>query len=588
MLRWLCLQNIRDHGTEYLIDPWEYLGPKRRSLLEKGWPGLFRDYLLHRLPVERLGACYNETMGRPSKELYQMLGTIILQQVFDLTDEQVQWHVCFDQSWHYALDIVNPSDQDSYVCEKTIWNYRQIVLEKGLDEVLFADLTDELAEVFKVDTSKQRMDSTHVCSNMRRLGRMRIFAQAIHGFLVALKRKHARTYETLISAELQKRYMDKKAFGCFSQVKPSESQNTLEQVARDLLLLVETFKHDKQISDMKSYHLLQRILHEQCIVTDSKDGEDPKIELKPPKDVPSDSLQNPSDPDAGYSGHKGQGFTAQIMETYTTREDDADQEDPPILNLITYIEVSPAHVGDSDALIPALEETSQRGCTPKEVTADTHYGGDENVRQAASRGVELVSPSHYSDGRNGTLGIKDFEIDTSSGTVRVCPEGHAAVETHRTPKKRIVTTFDYTVCQACPQQNRCPVRLKHSHAALYYTDKRIRLALRRQYEQTEEFRDRYRWRAGIEGTNSRLKSQTGAGRLRVRGLANVRFAIRLKALGLNILRAARVRAARICQPPLVESLSQPFLEHLIGLTTGFAQFVGNQFSKSTRVISTVV
>ena len=46
-------------------------------------------------------------------------------------------------------------------------------------------------------------------------------------------------------------------------------------------------------------------------------GELVEIEVKPPKEVPSDSLQIPSDPDAGYSGHKGQGYQVQILETYS-------------------------------------------------------------------------------------------------------------------------------------------------------------------------------------------------------------------------------------------------------------------------------
>jgi len=44
--------------------------------------------------------------------------------------------------------------------------------------------------------------------------------------------------------------------------------------------------------------------------------------LKKPKDISSDSLQNPSDPDATYDGHKGQGHQIQIMETYTESEYD--------------------------------------------------------------------------------------------------------------------------------------------------------------------------------------------------------------------------------------------------------------------------
>jgi hypothetical protein len=33
-----------------------------------------------------------------------------------------------------------------------------------------------------------------------------------------------------------------------------------------------------------------------------------RISLKANKDIPSDSLQNPSDPDASYDGHKGKGY----------------------------------------------------------------------------------------------------------------------------------------------------------------------------------------------------------------------------------------------------------------------------------------
>jgi hypothetical protein len=33
-----------------------------------------------------------------------------------------------------------------------------------------------------------------------------------------------------------------------------------------------------------------------------------QVVVKPNKEVPSDSLQNPSDPDAGYCGHKGKGI----------------------------------------------------------------------------------------------------------------------------------------------------------------------------------------------------------------------------------------------------------------------------------------
>ena len=69
--------------------------------------------------------------------------------------------------------------------------------------------------------------------------------------------------------------------------------------------------------------------------------------------------------------------------------------------------------------------------------------------------------------------------------------------------------------------------------------KQLRLAQRRVAEESDEFREKYRWRSGIEALNAKLKRMMKIGRLRVRGLARVRLAVTLKALGWNIFQAAR-------------------------------------------------
>jgi hypothetical protein len=51
-------------------------------------------------------------------------------------------------------------------------------------------------------------------------------------------------------------------------------------------------------------------------VEQDPEAKGPKVSIKANKEVPSDSLQNPSDPDASYDGHKGQGYQMQVAETY--------------------------------------------------------------------------------------------------------------------------------------------------------------------------------------------------------------------------------------------------------------------------------
>ena len=42
-----------DRATEYLFDPWESLGPKRRKLPDKSWAWEFRRHIFPNLPVAK-------------------------------------------------------------------------------------------------------------------------------------------------------------------------------------------------------------------------------------------------------------------------------------------------------------------------------------------------------------------------------------------------------------------------------------------------------------------------------------------------------------------------------------------------------
>jgi hypothetical protein len=256
----------------------------------------------------------------------------------------------------YALNITEESDSAKYICPKTPWNVRNIVVDNGLDKVIFDHITDKLAKVFKVNTDNQRIDSVHIQSNMRRLGRISIFTSTINKFLVNLKRGHKELFDTIDEAIINT-YLPKESLQCFSTVRPSESAKTLASVSADLFHLVEQFKDHSDITGMHSYKLLERVLKEQCTVKD--DGT--SVEVKRPKEIPTDSLQNPSDPDTTYSGHKGQGYQVQVMETYGKDKERKKES----LNLITYVYVEPAHESDANALIPAIESSKKHSLAPE-------------------------------------------------------------------------------------------------------------------------------------------------------------------------------------------------------------------------------
>jgi len=522
--------NIKDHKTLNIFDPLPYLGPKRRKLIESSWAKLFRDHVLVALPVDKIFKNYHWAMGRPTKELYAMLGAMILQQMQDLTDEKTVHEYAFSIEWHYALDITDESDQGSYLSPKTLWAMRFLLTQQNLYGVLFESVTDHLAKVFAVDTSKQRCDSVHLFSNMRHLGRIGLFRHTIKKFLINLKRHHKDLFEVL-DKEVTDRYVSKQGEAVFSLVKPSESIGTLQTIGADLFFLIDRFKDHGPITAMSSYHLLVRLLKEQCYVEQDGQTQVQRVSIKPNKEVPSDSLQNPSDPEATYDGHKGQGFQMQVSETYSAGKEET-------LSLMTAVIVEAAHKSDSDALIPLIETTQERSLGPKKALVDAAYGSDENCEKARTLGVEVVSPV-IGKPQGNAFTLTDFTF-SSEATVSRCPQGHAPVKVKHKKSKHTVL-FDLETCAHCPHLKDCPVQAGKKGYYLRYNDKILRLAQRRAYEKTPEFQEDYRFRAGIEGTMSQLDRKTGLKHLRVRGLAAVSFYATLKAVGINILRAVAFR-----------------------------------------------
>ncbi len=63
-----------------------------------------------------------------------------------------------------------------------------------------------------------------------------------------------------------------------------------------------------------------------------------------------------------------------------------------------------------------------------------------------------------------------------------------------------------------------------------YKEKNLRLASRIKYEKTKAFKEKYRFRAGVEATMAEFDRRTGVKHLRVRGMTAVRFAAVMKAI----------------------------------------------------------
>ncbi|WP_089935868.1 transposase [Candidatus Entotheonella palauensis] len=270
---------------ELYNDPWAFLEPTRRRLLEQSWAGVFRYHVWPHLPVEALTACFTKTGGRPRKSPRLMLGTLILQQLHDVTDTQAVDALAFNLSWHFALDI--PPYCEVYICERTLRNYRQVVRDNGLAEFLFQHLTDVLIQDFHIDTTQQRIDSTAIRSAIRKLSRLGIVVETVSKFVRELARIEPDLYAR-VNSEIVRLYVDRQGEGCFDWGKAGESKRRLPEALSALWGLVQQFDQTAA-SHLPSYQILSRVLLEQSEVQMEPQGQS-MVSAKVPADIPSDSV----------------------------------------------------------------------------------------------------------------------------------------------------------------------------------------------------------------------------------------------------------------------------------------------------------
>jgi hypothetical protein len=141
------------------------------------------------------------------------------------------------------------------------------------------------------------------------------------------------------------------------------------------------------------------------------------------------------------------------------------------------------------------------------------------------------------DAESGPLKLSDFR-HSPGGEILGCPAGQEAASRRNEANDGGRAYFHREACDRCLRRWECPVKFTGEFPYISYKDEQVRLAARRAYQETAEFKDRYRWRSDIEATNSHLE-RIGLKKLHVRGIKAVTFRVYLKVLGLNILRTAR-------------------------------------------------
>jgi|GEM_PF-625086 len=461
------------------------LAPEAFRRLSSGMEGLFRASILKLMPAVEVGEAFDPQIGRPTKELHAMCGLLLLGEFRNWTVEQTADAWCFDASVQFALNL--PRD-NQHICDRTVDNYRHLLRENETAQDIFEKVTAEIIRELGLAINKQRLDSTHLFSDMARFGRLKLLAVTVKRFLTQVKRHDLESYESL-PEDLRERYAtsESRLFGMGSKNKRPHAE-AIQEVAEDIADLIARFGENEKMNGRPSFLALARVFTEHCEVT--------LTEMAVVRPKASDEngqsarvMQNPSDLDAGYDGHKGPGYQVQISQAYDTGEEGA--------GLIVGCVPQSAAESDSASLEPVYEQQKRMGTLPEKLLADTAYGSQAHVEMSAEMGIQLVSPA------GGTVEKTGFETQCAVAGIQTEERQPTAVEA-----------------------------------------KKVALNERRAEQETPEWKQEYAKRSGVEGVHEALDRITGIKKLKVRGVRAVQMAVFFKVTGWNICAAAKIALKR--------------------------------------------
>ncbi len=545
-----------------------HLSPSLRARLKKSWAHLFRFEILPVLlkSEDNFSTLYGTT-GRPNFSVASMLGLCLLQELYDFSDQQALDTFGFDVRWHYALNII---PENAYLSRRSLVEFRRRLAEKDPDmtivRTIFEDISKAAIQKLGLSTIEQRVDSTHITSNICTRGRLDLFRKTIELFLKSLGEKEFSCIPTDIQ-EWSKRDTD----GWFAMGQ-DQSRIKLEKLARYLYDLIILFEKNQEITSKEPYQLLVRLLSEQCKLMDNPGQDDDGVEgnkVKIKKRITGETLQSPYDPDATF-GHKGEGYSAHVTETCNNKGKS---------EIITDYEVHGAARSDIGKAKDVIQRLESAGLKPETLYADGGYPSVPSAYEMIEDNVDFMTPVNRSRLSDDIIGRDQFQFD-KDGFIISCPTQNKPID-HRMRSANnkkgssLHAIFNGDTCRACSKLDLCPVRAPNNRkrgckpqntVGSFRLEITPQLILRdRMYaeQQSDHWKKRYKIRSGVEATMSELKRTHGIGKLRVRRLTKVNFAVACKVIACNIKRWAKWYDATTLHIS-IQCLFRHVFRHIIG------------------------
>ena len=512
---------------------------------------LLRDELGVFLSDEMLAAMFS-TRGQPAEAPWRLVLVCVLQFMEGLSDRQAAEAVRARIDWKYLLGLALT---DAGFDASILTEFRARLIEGQLEHTLL----DRLLTVCKAKgwlkaRGQQRTDSTHVLAAVRDLNRVECVGETMRYVLNHLAESDPAWLASVLPSAWKDRYGLR--FSDYRLPKDkTEREQLAEQIGADgvaLLQAASAASAPEAVQQHPAVALLRQVWEQQDY------GLEMPVRWRKDEDLPPsmEKIRSPYDAEARYGLKRTTGWMGYKVHVTET----CDEGQP---HLITHVETTTAPVGDSD-----LPPTIHAALATKDLLPQTHLvdaGYMDAGNLVASRDeyqVELLGPvsagSSWQQQAAQGYDSRAFQVDWETQTV-TCPQGQHKLywcASHARRHNPIVkVTFSALGCNACEQRSKCTTSTHGRSLTLRPQAQFVALQEARRQQTTDEFKRRYRARAGIEGCLSQGVRACDLRRSRYVGLAKTRLQHVLTAVALNLKRIA----AWIAGEPLARTRTAPFL-----------------------------
>lgn len=488
---------------------------------------IFRDH--------DFAALFSST-GQPAESPVRVALATILQFAEGLSDRQAADAVRSRIDWKYllCLELTDPGFDHTVLSE-----FRSRLLEGEAETLLFDTLLREFRELDLLKPrGKQRTDSTHVVAAIRALNRLECVGETMRHALNIL----AVAAPDFLLAHSQAEWVDR--YGPrLEDYRLPESQAGRQAYADvigadGLLLLTAIYAPTAPVwlRELPAVQTLRQVWVQNYTWVDGHLGWRDANTI-PPAEL---FISSPYDPEAHYAKKRSTSWVG-----YKVHFTESCDDDTP--HLITHVETTTGPVADGAVVGCIHESLKEQNLLPDIHFVDMGYVDAELLANSRQEyGVELFGPARgdiHEQARAGAgFGAAQFRIDWEAKQA-VCPVGCRSISWTQAVDNRdndvIKIKFATTDCSVCAHQADCTHSTPPRRTlTIRPRDQYLALQAARARQTTEEFKEQYATRAGIEGTLSQGIRAFELRRSRYIGLARTHLQNVLTATAMNFVRVS--------------------------------------------------